>query len=273
MIALYLSCAADPTLARSTWIGEAVEDYRKTLPVLDGLPSYSCPGPPDDAMVFRAMDHQVDISFSIDESSGRMDAVSWGDYRSTILPYNAYSGVVRSPYDVALNLWYSSYIYEDAAVQFQGERRYDEGLEWPVDPGYANVRLEHTLSGAADRHDNETVLGPHSWDSTSWDPEKYFYPVADCVSHIRPGRFAGWFWMDPAQAGQYEDTVSNPVWVVWNAGTAYVTRRTELEFNYASTSETSGFRKGPNGFVSMFFDDLTPADVWPHLKDDWEGGG
>ncbi len=273
MIALYLSCAADPTLARSTWIGEAVEDYRKTLPVLDGLPSYSCPGPPDDAMVFRAMDHQVDISFSIDESSGRMDAVSWGDYRSTILPYNAYSGVVRSPYDVALNLWYSSYIYEDAAVQFQGERRYDEGLEWPVDPGYANVRLEHTLSGAADRYDNETVLGPHSWDSTSWDPEKYFYPVADCVSHIRPGRFAGWFWMDPAQAGQYEDTVSNPVWVVWNAGTAYVTRRTELEFNYASTSETSGFRKGPNGFVSMFFDDLTPADVWPHLKDDWEGGG
>lgn len=242
---LAVGCKAPTPKQRATWTGEAVAAYAATLPVLDDLPSYDCPGPADDDRIDRLLQVESKATWQVNRSP------TGGRYKY----YNFFEAMTAVPADgvtiweeptcgrdVTLDLTFETYGF-DSVWDLLGEREYDVGTSYPRTPGLSYNLINHAFYTADGVRDGDALTYPCDWnDHSGWpwhDADHCFYPLKFCIARYRPLRFAGTYWFDGRGASAYGDKLESSMWFVWDA--AYGVRAyLDSEYHYSAVSDYAG---------------------------------
>ncbi len=271
---LAVGCKAPTPKQRATWAGEAVAAYAATLPVLDDLPSYDCPGPGDEDRIDRLMKVESTATWQPNRytSSGGYYFYNFFEALTSIPAYGV--TIWEEPTcgrDVALDLTFETYGFE-SVWDLLGEREYDVGTSYPRTPGLSYNRIRGSHYTEDGERDGVSLRYPCDWnDHSGWtwyDADHCFYPLKFCISRYRPLRFAGTYWFDGRGASAYGDKLESSMWFVWDAAYGQ-TGYDDTEYHYSVVSTNYGHRDAVK-HISWYADTLDVDAFWapPDLSTD-----
>lgn len=275
MIALLLvsACAPPGEGPPRNWRGDDVRAYKTDLPELDSATAVVCTPPTDDDLILRLMqtyggftaDRNPDASTPFTVSLG-VDGITpvnaYGQSSTTLLP-------IWGAYDVGFHITYND-VVADTDRTIHRELVYDWGLRWPLPPWIYNFGTQATFKGPIAKAGTGSyvkVARSRFW--YDFDDLSPFYPFRACLARFRPDRFQGTFWFDAMDTRHADDGLPGPLYLVWDMTQSYGYRMDWVEYNFTNTYPSDEYgTRGVHAFSAHYYDDLTEAEVFPHLIDE-----
>lgn len=248
------ACTSDLAEPRG---GEGRSHTRSDTVPLDDLPSYDCPPPPDDALIYY-------MSAANGLHSFANPAI--GFYQG----YFHFASLVLENQDTSSIFGYfgEPVLFEEAAPHFVLYRSQADPLDWQ---GEMAVSADDSGGGQAYYLDFGVVYdGVYMWTASG----NYGPSLSDtemCFSHFRPDRLVGTGWLSGSRWVTWTDaepsTVADPgpVWFAYND--------VDRPFHVGGRDQDYLDGSAPLRMATNLSDeyiDITEEQVWPHLAEEGE---